>query len=72
MRKRFDNSYTAPKRANIFVVLLYLLLGAYFINVPFNFIKIPEYVSKFDTWIIFAGGVLMIFGAINYFRAKSN
>ena len=58
------------KHVNIFILLAYLILGAYFINFPFNFFSIPEYVSKFDSWIIFAGGILMLFGAINYFRLK--
>ncbi len=70
MRKRSDESYLPPKRVNLLIMLLYLILGAYFINYPFNFVSIPEYISKFDIWIIFAGGILMLFGAINYFRAK--
>lgn len=56
------------KHVNIFILLAYLILGVYFINFPFNFFSIPAYVSKFDSWVIFAGGVLMLFGAINYFR----
>lgn len=49
-------------------ILLYLLFGIYFLNKPFNFIQIPEAVLGFEQWIIFAGGVLLIIGAINYFR----
>jgi len=58
------------KHVNIFILLAYLILGVYFISFPFNFFSIPEYVSKFDSWIIFAGGILMLFGAINYFRLR--
>ncbi len=58
------------KHVNVFIFLGYLILGVYFINFPFNFFSIPEYVSRFDSWIIFAGGILMLFGAINYFRLR--
>ena len=55
---------------NIVIFLAYLVLGVYFINFPFNFLKIPEVVTNFDKWIIFVAGILMLFGAINYFRVK--
>lgn len=58
------------KHANVFILLLYLVLGAYFVNFSIGFISIPESVLEFNNWIIFAGGVLMLFGAINYFKAK--
>jgi len=48
--------------------LLYLALGLYFLNFGIQFIKIPEIVSNVNRWIIFAGGVLLIFGAINFIR----
>jgi len=70
MAKRDDYYPVKNKNMNIFIFLVYLVLGAYFINVPFNFINIPEYISEFDSWIILAGGILMFFGAINYFQAK--
>jgi len=49
---------------------IYLLMGLYFINYPLNFIKIPEFVSNFETWIIFAGGILILVGGINYLRTS--
>ena len=61
---------TQKKHMNVLILLVYVVLGVYFINSPFNFIKIPEYISKFDVWIIFVGGLLMLFGAINYFKVK--
>jgi hypothetical protein len=48
--------------------LLYLVLGLYFINVGINFIKIPAFFTSIDKWIIFAGGILLIFGGINSLR----
>ena len=58
------------KKTNIIVFLAYLILGIYFINFPFQFVQIPEFISNYDNWIIFAGGIFMLFGAINYFQAK--
>jgi len=55
---------------NWFFVLLYLVFAIYLINYPFNFIPIPEVIYDFNDWIIFAGGILILFGAINYFRAS--
>lgn len=49
---------------------IYLLMGLYFINYPFNFIKIPEFVSSFEAWIIFVGGILILVGGINYLRTS--
>lgn len=66
----FHNDY--PKRGpNLFVFVIYLLFGIYFLNYPFQLFSIPESISSFaDNWIIFVGGLLIIFGAINYFRAS--
>ena len=58
------------KNVNLFVFLAYLILGVYFINFHFQFYLVPDSVSKFDSWVIFVGGILMIFGAINYFRLR--
>jgi len=65
-----ENYPIKKKHVNVFIFLAYLILGVYFINFHFNFFSIPEYISKFDSWIVFAGGLLMLFGAINYFRLK--
>jgi len=59
-----------PKGPNLFLIVLYLLLGIYFINYPFQFIKIPEAILKADSWIIFAGGLLLVLGSVHYFQAK--
>ncbi len=55
---------------NWFFVLIYLIFAIYFINYPFALVKIPENISNFNEWIIFAGGILILFGAINYFRVS--
>ena len=53
---------------NWFFVLFYLIIGLYFLNYPFSFVKIPEFISKIDKWIIFIGGIFMIIGAVNSIR----
>ena len=70
MAKRDDADYPRRKKVNFVILLLYLVFGLYFINFPFKFYIIPEAVTNFDPWIIFAGGVFLLFGAVNYFRAK--
>ncbi len=66
----FPGTITKQRRMNVVVLILYLILGVYFINFPFNFIQIPKYISDVNNWIVFVGGLLMLFGAINYFQAK--
>ncbi|MBP6856889.1 hypothetical protein KBC25_00515 [Candidatus Pacearchaeota archaeon] len=57
-------------RGGLFFFVLYLVIGAYFLNFGLNFIKLPEISANINKWIIFAGGVLLIIGAINYLRAN--
>lgn len=51
---------------------VYLVFGAYLLNFPFEFVQIPEMISKFDSWIFFIGGILLVFGGINFLRASKN
>jgi len=39
-------------------------------NPAFNFFTLPESILKFENWIIFAGGILILIGMINLFRAS--
>ena len=52
----------------IVLFLIYLLFGIYFINSAFSFIKLPDFFLKIDKWILLVGGLLIVLGAINYFR----
>lgn len=54
----------------IAVFFLYLVFGMYFIMSAFNFITIPDIILQFDNWIGLVGGVLILIGGINYFRAR--
>ncbi|MBT96798.1 hypothetical protein CMI49_01730 [Candidatus Pacearchaeota archaeon] len=60
------------QKGGILWFIVYLVFGIYFINSSFNFIKIPEVISNFNQWIILLGGVLILLGGINHFRAIRN
>ena len=68
MAKKDLGDYARKRGMNIFVLLAYIVFGLYLVNSPFDFVKIPEYISNYDPWIIFAGGILILFRAINYFK----
>jgi len=46
-----------------------IVFALYFLNYPFSFFTVPESILKFENWIIFAGGILILIGMANYFRA---
>lgn len=48
------------------LVLLYLLLGVYFINFSFGFVQIPAVLTGFNNWIITIGGLLMVYAGITH------
>lgn len=51
--------------------ILYLLLGIYFLNFGITFIpKFTGFSSDINRWIIFAGGILLIFGGINFLKVN--
>jgi hypothetical protein len=54
----------------LIVLLLYLIFGLYFLNYPLGLFTLPETLSNVEPWIVFIGGVLILFGGINYFRAR--
>lgn len=63
-----------PYRNNTGLKILFftlsLVIGLYFLNAPFSFVKMPETILGFQNWIIFAGGILVIIGAVNYIRLR--
>ena len=52
------------------VLLLYIVFGLYFLSYPLGFFTLPETFSNIEPWIIFVGGLLILFGGINYFKAR--
>lgn len=49
-------------------MFLYILFAIYFLNYPFNFINFGDAFSSFEPWIIFIGGILLVFGGFSFFR----
>lgn len=58
------------KKKNTLIFVAYLTLGIYFINKQFNFLKIPEQISKFDSWITLVAGFFLLLGAVHYYKSK--
>ncbi len=51
------------------IALIYLILGVYSLNIGFSFIKLPDFFNSIDKWIIVAGGILLILGAIFFLNS---
>ena len=56
------------KGNKVIVLIVYLIFAVYFLNHPFQLVEMPEFISSIDNWVIFVGGILLVFGAINYLR----
>lgn len=69
-RKKTETPLVEVKKGNTLIFLGYLVLGFYFINKKFLFIKIPEKFVQFDEWIIVAGGLFLLFGALHYLKSR--
>ena len=50
--------------------IISLVFAIFFINYPFDFFTVPESILKYEKWIIFAGGLLILLGFVNYLRAS--
>ena len=66
MKKKKESVFPKKKKKNIFVFLIYFVFGFYFINSTFNFVIFPEFILNVDKWLILIGGILIVFGGINY------
>jgi hypothetical protein len=62
------NSRRGYRGYGILWFIIILIFGVYFLNVPFGIVPIPEVILQFQDWIIFAGGIVVIFGGISYLR----
>ncbi len=65
-------TYRKNTGLNIIFSIISLALAAYLINLPFGFFTVPEFILKLEKWIIFAGGIFVLIGLINFFRASRN
>jgi hypothetical protein len=69
MRNQAQYQRSTRKKGN-WMVLIYFILAFYFINVPFQFVKIPEFITSFNIWISFAGGIFLVLGGINSLKTR--
>lgn len=59
------------KKSGLIWFVIYTVFGLYLINYPFQFVKIPISISSIiDQWAILIGGILVLIGGINHFRAS--
>jgi len=52
------------------LMILSLLFGLYMINVPFKFVDLTEVLGTVHEWIIFAGGIVLIFSFFYILQRK--
>ena len=45
---------------------IYIIVGVYLLNYPFQIISLPGFIDAIDRWLIFIGGILVIIGGIKY------
>ena len=57
------------RKKGVIGLVIYVIFGLYFINSGLSLITLPEFFNNIDRWIILAGGILILFGGINYLRA---
>ena len=57
-------------KVGIIIFLVHLVIGLYFLNLVFNFYKIPEVISQFNELISLIGGILIVLGGIRYLRFR--
>jgi hypothetical protein len=58
------------RRGGLALFVVYLVLALYLINNALNFISLPEFFVKIDSWILFLGGLFLIIGGINSLRMR--
>ena len=50
--------------------LMHMILGLYFVNFAFSFVILPEFILEINKWIIFVGGVLILFAGMTHLVKK--
>ena len=56
---------------NLVIFIVYVLFGLYFLNSKLVFFVLPETISNVNLWITFAGGVLLILGALKFLMSRT-
>jgi hypothetical protein len=55
-------------KAGVVLFLMSVVIGLYFINVPFEFVKLPKFLTDINQWIGLIGGILILIGGFNSLR----
>lgn len=55
-------------RNKILLFLVYVIFGIYFLNFLFPILQVPEFIEKINDWIVFFGGILLLFSAFRNLR----
>ena len=50
--------------------LLYVFLGAYFVNFAIGFYELPDFFSQIQNWLFLIGGVLIFIGGISILMGR--
>tara|TARA_B100000315_G_C14549047_1_gene574756 strand:+ start:512 stop:727 length:216 start_codon:yes stop_codon:yes gene_type:complete len=58
------------RKLGVIIFVVYVVFGIYFFNLGAEVYEVPEKISQYDKIIFLVGGVLIILGGINYFRAR--
>lgn len=58
------------KAVHWIMILLFLVLGVYFVNGTFKFLEVPKEVVNLNQWIEVVGGLLLVYGAYDHYQAN--
>lgn len=61
---------TKANTINFILIIIYLVIGIYFIILPFDIVKIPTIIASFQGWITFVAGILMLWIGLKYLLSK--
>jgi len=54
----------------LFIFALFLIFGLYFVNPLLGLVNLPESFDKINSWILFIGGLLLLYSAFNSLRTR--
>lgn len=52
----------------MFLFLIYVVFGLYFINSSLNFVTLPTTFASFDKWIFLVGGIFLVVGGASLIK----
>ena len=57
-------------KIGVAIFIIYLIVGLYLLNAPFDFVTIPKFIKGIESWVLFVGGVLVIIGGLKFLLSK--